>query len=43
MQQEAAHPYSSLAISQYLSIAPILEQMKDHFEITGIELHVLIQ
>ena len=43
MQQEAAHPYSSLALSQYLSIAPILEQMKDHFEITGIELHVLIQ
>ena len=43
MQQEAAHPYSSLSISQYSSIAHTLEQMKDHFNITGIELDVLIQ
>ncbi|MBJ9987002.1 hypothetical protein IAE19_16345 [Acinetobacter sp. S40] len=43
MQQEAAHPYSSLSISQYSSIAHVLEQMKDHFNITGIELDVLIQ
>ena len=43
MQQEAAHPYSSLSISQYSSIANVLEQMKDHFQITGIELDVLIQ
>ena len=43
MQQEAAHPYSSLSISQYSSIAHILEQMKDHFNITGIELDVLTQ
>lgn len=43
MQQEAAHPYSSLSISQYSSIAHILEQMKDHFHITGIELDVLTQ
>lgn len=42
MQQEAAHPYSSLSISQYSKIAQILEQMKDHFQITGIELNVLI-
>lgn len=43
MQQEAAHPYSSLSISQYSRIAHILEQMKDHFNITGIELDVLTQ
>lgn len=43
MQQEVAHPYSSLSISQYSSIAHVLEQMKDHFNITGIELDVLIQ
>ncbi|AUX85692.1 hypothetical protein C3F34_06180 [Acinetobacter sp. ACNIH2] len=43
MQQEAAHPYSSLSISQYSSIAHILEQMKDYFNITGIELDVLNQ
>ena len=43
MQQEAAHPYSSLSISQYSSIAHILEQMKNHFNITGIELDVLTQ
>ena len=43
MQQEAAHPYSSLSISQYSSIAHVLEQMKDHFQITGIELDVLTQ
>lgn len=43
MQQEAAHPYSSLSISQYSSIAHVLEQMKDLFNITGIELDVLIQ
>lgn len=43
MQQEAAHPYSSLSISQYSSIAHVLEQMKDYFNITGIELDVLIQ
>jgi len=43
MQQEAAHPYSSLSISQYSSIAHVLEQMKDYFNITGIELDVLNQ
>ena len=43
MQQEAAHPYSRLSSSQYSSIAHVLEQMKDHFNITGIELDVLIQ
>lgn len=43
MQQEAAHPYSSLSVSQYASIAHNLEQMKDYFDINGIELHVLIQ
>ncbi|ENV35631.1 hypothetical protein [Acinetobacter gerneri] len=43
MQQEAAHPYSSLSISQYSSITHVLEQMKDYFNITGIELDVLIQ
>jgi len=43
MQQEAAHPYSSLSISQYSSIAHVLEQIKDYFNITGIELDVLIQ
>ena len=43
MQQEAAHPYSSLSISQYSSIAHVLEQMKDYFNITGIELDVLTQ
>ncbi|MHA3116569.1 hypothetical protein E0H86_11725 [Acinetobacter sp. ANC 4635] len=43
MQQEAAHPYSSLSVSQYSNIAHVLEQMKDHFKITGIELNVLIQ
>lgn len=43
MQQEAAHLYSSLSISQYSSIAHVLERMKDYFNITGIELDVLIQ
>lgn len=43
MQQEAAHPYSSLSISQYLSMAHAIEKMKDYFNITGIELDVLIQ
>lgn len=42
MQQEAAHPHSSLSFSQYFKTANILEQMKDHFKISGIELHVLI-
>ena len=42
MQQEAAHPYSSLSITQYSKISLILEQMKDHFQITGIELNALI-
>jgi len=43
MQQEAAHTYSSLSISQYSKITHVLEQMKEHFKITGIELNVLIQ
>lgn len=43
MQQEAAHTYSSLSISQYSKIAHVLEQMKEHFKITGIKLNVLIQ
>lgn len=43
MQQEAAHPYSSLSVSQYVNIAHTLEQMKDYFDINGIELNVLIQ
>ncbi|GAA5012368.1 hypothetical protein GCM10023206_21140 [Acinetobacter puyangensis] len=43
MQQEAAHPFSSLSISQYAKIANFLEQMKIHFNIHGIQLNVLIQ
>lgn len=43
MQQEAAHPYSSLSLSQYSKITDVLEQMKDYFSIDGIELDVLIQ
>lgn len=43
MQQESAHPYSSLSFSQYFKITHILEQMKTHFKISGIELHVLTQ
>lgn len=43
MQQEAAHTYSSLSISQYSKITHVLEPMKEHFKITGIELNVLIQ
>lgn len=43
MQQEAAHPYSSLSLHQFYSIADRLENMKDHFEITGIEVNVLTQ
>ncbi|WP_163121980.1 hypothetical protein [Acinetobacter portensis] len=43
MQQEAAHPFSSLSLSQFSKIADILEQMKDQFKISGIEVHVIIQ
>jgi hypothetical protein len=43
MQQEAAHSYSSLSVAQYTRIAHILEQMKDYFDINGIELNVLIK
>ena len=43
MQQEAAHPYSSLSLHQFYNIADRLENMKDHFEITGIEVNVLTQ
>lgn len=43
MQQEAAHPFSSLSLSQFFKIANILEQMKDQFKISGIEVHVIIQ
>src|SRR5690606_5137484 len=42
MQQEAAHPYSSLSITQHSNIAQVLEQMKAHFAIQGIEIDVLI-
>ncbi len=43
MQQEAAHPFSSLSLSQFSKIAVVLEQMKDQFKISGIEVHVIIQ
>lgn len=43
MQQEAAHPFSSLSLSQFSKIADVLEQMKDQFNIAGIEVHVLTQ
>ena len=43
MQQEAAHPFSSLSLSQFSKIADVLEQMKDQFKISGIEVHVIIQ
>ena len=43
MQQEAAHPFSSLSFSQFSKIANVLEQMKDQFKISGIEVHVIIQ
>lgn len=43
MQQEAAHTYSSLSLHQFYNIADLLEHMKDHFEITGMEVNVLTQ
>lgn len=43
MQQEVAHPFSSLSLSQFYKIADVLEQMKDQFKISGIEVHVIIQ
>ena len=43
MQQEAAHPFSSLSLSQFSKIADVLEQMKDQFKISGIEVHVITQ
>lgn len=43
MQQEAAHPFSSLSLSQFSKIADVLEQMKDQFKISGIEVNVIIQ
>ena len=43
MQQEAAHPFASLSLSQFSKIADVLEQMKDQFKISGIEVHVIIQ
>lgn len=43
MQQEAAHPFSSLSLSQFSKIADVLEQMKSHFKISGIEVHVITQ
>lgn len=43
MQQEAAHPFSSLPLSQFSRISNVLEQMKDHFKISGVELHVITQ
>jgi len=43
MQQEAAHPLSSLSLFQFSKIANVLEQMKTYFKITGIEVDVLTQ
>ena len=43
MQQEAAHPFSSLSFSQFSKIADGLEQMKTYFKITGVEVDVLTQ
>ncbi|MCO8093384.1 hypothetical protein [Acinetobacter lwoffii] len=43
MQQEAAHPFSSLSFSQFSKIADVLEQMKTYFKITGVEVDVLTQ
>ena len=43
MQQEAAHPFSSLSLSQFSKIADVLEQMKTYFKITGVEVDVLTQ
>ncbi|WP_298064022.1 hypothetical protein [uncultured Acinetobacter sp.] len=43
MQQEAAHPFSSLSLSQFSKIAVVLEQMKTYFKITGVEAHVITQ
>ncbi|MHA3097456.1 hypothetical protein [Acinetobacter brisouii] len=43
MQQEAAHPFSSLSLSQFSKIADVLEKMKDQFRIVGIEVHVITQ
>ena len=43
MQQEAAHPFSSLSLSQFSKITDVLEQMKDQFKISGIEVHVITQ
>ncbi|MDM1021753.1 hypothetical protein QSV37_15820 [Acinetobacter sp. VNK23] len=43
MQQEAAHPFSSLSLSQFSKIANVLEQMKDQFKISGIEVNVITQ
>lgn len=43
MQQEAAHPFSSLSLSQFSKIADVLEQMKTYFKITGVEAHVITQ
>ncbi|RKG52170.1 hypothetical protein D7V64_10780 [Acinetobacter cumulans] len=43
MQQEAAHPFSSLSLPQFSKIADVLEQMKSHFKISGIEVHVITQ
>lgn len=42
MQQEAAHPYSSLALSQFTKIADVLDQMKEAFQIPEINIHVII-
>ncbi|WP_180164527.1 hypothetical protein [Acinetobacter sp. YH12049] len=43
MQQEAAHPFSSLSLSQFSKIADVLEQMRSQFKIVGIEVHVITQ
>ena len=43
MQQEAAHPYSSLPLNQYKKISAVLDNMQEQFSITGIELDVIQQ
>ncbi|RYL29666.1 hypothetical protein [Acinetobacter piscicola] len=42
MQQEAAHPFSSLSFSQYSKIADVLQQMKAAFQIPEINIDVIL-
>ena len=41
MQQEAAHPYSSLSFNHYKQLANLLQQMCHEFHISGINHHAI--